>query len=62
MLTVASMKDWVAREFPQATAEVHNFINWVEQKHNQLEGAKALLEQNGYTVAPKGTTPTPPGV
>jgi len=53
MLNVATMKHWIATEFPQATAEVHNFINWVEQKHNQLESAKVLLEQNGYTVTPK---------
>jgi len=54
-ITVATMKDWIAREYTQATQEVHNFIAWVEQKDNQIESAKAVLEANGYTVTPKAT-------
>lgn len=53
-MTFQQVKDAVAREFPGATAEVHQFINWLEQKDAQIANAKALLEQNGFTVQPRG--------
>jgi len=49
-VTVAQIKDFIAREYQQASAEVQTFVNWLEQKDNQLQAAKVLLEQNGYTV------------
>ena len=53
MATLTDIKTWLAKEYTQATQEVHNFISWVEQKDNQIESAKAVLEANGYTVTPK---------
>jgi DNA-binding transcriptional MerR regulator len=53
MVTIAQIRDFVAREYTQASAEVQNFINWLEQKDAQIASAKALLEANGYTVTPK---------
>ena len=53
MVTIAQIKDFVAKEYTQATQEVHNFIAWLEQKDNQIEAAKAVLEANGYIVTPK---------
>ena len=52
-MTVTEMKEWVAREYTQATAEVHAFIAWVEQKDAHIQSAKTLLEANGYVVTPK---------
>ena len=52
-LSIQSIKDAVAREFPTATAEVQTFINWLEQKDAQIASAKTLLEANGFTVTQK---------
>jgi len=52
---LTEIKDWVAREYTQASQDVHNFIAWVEQKNNSIESAKALLAANGYVVTPKVT-------
>ena len=52
-VSVNQIKDFVAREYTQATQEVHNFIAWLEAKDNQLQAAKGLLEANAYTVTPK---------
>lgn len=54
-ISVTQIKDFIAREYTQATGEVHAFIVWLEQKDNQLQAAKTLLEANGYTVTLKGT-------
>ena len=53
MVTIQQIRDYVAREYTQATQEVHNFIAWLEQKDNQIQSAKAILEANGFTVTPK---------
>jgi hypothetical protein len=53
-VSITQIKDFIAREYTQASAEVHNFISWLEQKDAQLAAAKALLEANGYTVTSKG--------
>lgn len=52
MMTMQQIKDAMAREFPQATQEVHNFLSWMENKTNQLSAAENLLKQHGYTVTP----------
>jgi len=52
-ISVAQIKDFVAREYTQATQEVQNFIAWLEQKDAQITAAKTLLEANGFTVTPK---------
>ena len=53
MVTIAQIKDYVAREYTQANQDVQNFIAWLEQKDAQIEAAKTLLEANGFTVTPK---------
>jgi len=52
-LSLTAIREAVAREFPSASQEIQNFVNWLEQKDAQIASAKALLEQNGYTVTPK---------
>lgn len=53
LMSWQQIKDAIARGEATATAEVHAFIAWAEQKDNQVTSAKALLEQNGFTVTPK---------
>ena len=53
LMNFQQIKDAIARGEATASAEVHAFIAWLEQKDNQVASAKALLEQNGFTVTPK---------
>lgn len=57
MFTMTQIKGWLAKEYTSATAEVHAFVAWVEQKDNQVESAKAVLLAEGYTVTPPAATP-----
>lgn len=64
MLSIASIKTLLAAELPSASAEVHNFISWIENKDAELRAAEteftALVERQkvlaatllraGYTV------------
>jgi hypothetical protein len=52
-VSIPQIKDFISREYTSATQEVHNFVAWLEQKDAQLAAAKALLENNGFTVTPK---------
>jgi hypothetical protein len=59
---MSQIKNYVQTEFPSATAEVHQFIAWLEGKDAELKNAvaamqtaKPVLEKAGYTV-----TVTPP--
>lgn len=61
-MNITQIKNFVATEYTAATAEVHNFVAWLEGKNNELNGAvaalntaKPVLEKAGYTV-----TVTPP--
>lgn len=53
MVTIAQIKDYVAREYTQANQDVQNFIAWLEQKDAQITAAITLLEANGYIVTHK---------
>jgi hypothetical protein len=52
-MTMAQIKDFIAREYTQADASVQAFIAWLEGKDAALQAAKTLLEANGFTVTPK---------
>ena len=59
---MSQIKNFIATEYPAASAEVMSFINWLEGKDNELknavaamQSAKPVLEKAGYTV-----TVTPP--
>jgi hypothetical protein len=52
---VQRARQWLSTEYQYASQEIHNFLDWVEQKHNKIEEAKALLEANGYDVTAKVT-------
>jgi hypothetical protein len=50
---ITKARQWLSTEYGLATQELHDFLNWVEQKQKKLEDAKALLEANGYDVTVK---------
>lgn len=64
MLSLNAIKNLIAAEMPQASAEVHNFVTWIESKENEILAAEtefnnliarqqalgAALTRAGYTV------------
>lgn len=56
-MNITQIKNFVSTEYSAATAEVHNFIAWLENKDNEtktalasVNSAKPVLEKAGYTV------------
>jgi hypothetical protein len=61
-MNITQIKNFVATEYTAATAEVHNFVAWLEGKNNELNSAVAamnsalpVLQKAGYVI-----TITPP--
>jgi hypothetical protein len=52
-VSIAQIRDFIAREYTQADQAVQNFVAWLEQKDAQISAAKSLLEANGFIVTPK---------
>lgn len=48
------LKNWADGEYAQlkgaVSADVREFLDWAEGRHNEIEQATAVLVHNGYTV------------
>lgn len=50
---VSKAREWMVKEYGLANQDLHNFLDWVEQKQKKLDEAKTLLEANGFEVTVK---------